>query len=155
MQGVTLNPGIHHQQKSREVTHNWSDALRLVDTETKRQSYTRRLFVGLFSFQETPGNEQPTHWRGQESPPQSAESGSLLWAQHTWQFCSMPPSLLLKMVPGPPRLYKGPPEGRRNLSVTVRGMSCITSHEQCDVSYWAVDLVQVRPHVHQDHRCCH
>ena len=49
MQGVTLNPGSHRKQKSREVTHNWSAALRLIDAQTKRQSHASRPSVGLFS----------------------------------------------------------------------------------------------------------
>ena len=41
MQGVTLNPGCHHGQKSRGVTP------RLINAETKKQSHARRLSVGL------------------------------------------------------------------------------------------------------------
>ena len=83
MWGVTLNPGSHHRQKNRGVTRNWSAAPRLINAETKRQSRARRLSVGLFSFRASWGSEQLTRWQGQETPPQSAGNGNLLWAQHT------------------------------------------------------------------------
>jgi len=79
----------------------------------KKQSHARRLSVGLFSIQAPWGSELLTHWQGQETPPQSAGNGNLLWAQHTWQFCSMPPSPLQQMDCGPPRPHKIPPVGRR------------------------------------------
>ena len=113
MWGVTLNPGSHRGQKNHGVTRIWSAAPRLINAETKKQSRARRLSVGLFSFRASWGSEQLTRWQGQETPPQSAGNGSLLWVQHTWQFCSMPPSPLQQMDSEPPRPHKIPPVGRR------------------------------------------
>ena len=77
MWGVTLNPGSHRRQKNRGVTRNWSAAPRLINAETKAVSRSSPVCWASW------GSEQLTRWQGQETPPQSAGNGNLLWAQHT------------------------------------------------------------------------